>query len=112
MEVAVVRLLLDLKNSTKYNGKEIVIKKEFYLLDNLLKTADAVGLKLSLSSETIRRLYEWGNVVVHSAYRMPHEEMWQALFLASVIGAEKKELKSRTDQLLDRLCTDGIIEIS
>ena len=113
LEVAVIRTLLDIKKSTKYKDKEIVIKKELHLLDNLLRAADSIGLKLTLDSETIRRLYEWGNVVVHLARRMPHEEVWHSLVLASVVGeADKSQAVSKIDSLLEKLQSEEIIEIA
>jgi hypothetical protein len=117
IELELSRTLLNPTEGTKYCKCQMSINKKFRL-NTLLKAVEKEGVPLSFSTDTIRRLYEWGNRSTHFGYRMPHEQVWFAVLFAMQLEGNviDRDSKNQTvkfiDQIISRLEKENWITLT
>jgi hypothetical protein len=116
LEVILTRNILQTDQSKKFKKKIITILPGFQISD-ILNAADKVGVQVSIGTDSLRRIYEWGSISVHRAWRMQHVEMWYAWFAVNNIRRgifvlnNNQRIESVVDSLLHYLEDKGKIKI-
>jgi hypothetical protein len=115
LEVIISRTMLDPNHSSKYSGQRVEVQKGFGLSD-LLNAADKFKYPFAISTDAVRRMYEWGNISTHRAWRMRHSEMWYTLvniqqITQGILAIEDNEVSKAWDDILDELIKNNLIKI-
>jgi hypothetical protein len=116
LEVIISRTLLDPNYSGNYRGHTVEVQRGFQML-HILDAADRFNYPFSISTEAVRRMYEWGNISTHRAWRMRHSEIWYLLVVIQqithqgVVVIPDNQVSQAWDNILDELIARGVIRI-
>jgi hypothetical protein len=115
IEVFVTRELFDMKKSKKYINYQITFTRgKIPSLNTITKKIEQLNLNRYFKTDSLRRLYTWQSIVAHRGSLSEEYLIWFVYHHTAIeiIGAFRVNLTHYRDQILEKLQTDDVIEIS
>jgi hypothetical protein len=116
LEVIITRTLLNPNYSGRYRGHTVEVQPDFEMAD-ILRAVNELQLRFTISTEAVRRMYEWGNISTHRGWRMRHTEIWyllvaiQQITQQGIVEIPDDQVSQTWDNILDALIERGVIRI-
>jgi hypothetical protein len=112
LEIFITRELFNIKKSSKYSNNEIIFLKCVPSLKTIIRTIKKLTLERSFKTDSLRRLYDWQNIVTHRGYRIDYLLWFVSERTAlEILAAFNANLKHYRDQILEELQNEKEIQI-
>jgi hypothetical protein len=76
-------------------------------MSDILNAVNHLHYRFLISTDAVRRMYEWGNISTHRAWRMRHTEIWylltaiQQITQQGIVDIPEDQVSQAWDNILD-----------
>ena len=114
LEVFITGEIFNTKKSSKYsNNKIIFLKKDTPSPKTIIRIIEKLNLERFFKTDSLRRLYDWQNIVIHRGIRIDDYLLWFVCKRTAleILAAFNANLKHYRDQILEELRNEEEIQI-
>jgi hypothetical protein len=114
LEVFITGEIFNTKKSSKYsNNKIIFLKKDTPSPKTIIRIIEKLNLERFFKTDSLRRLYDWQNIVIHRGIRIDDYLLWFVCERTAleILAAFNANLKHYRDQILEELRNEEEIQI-
>ncbi len=114
LEVFITGEIFNTKKSSKYsNNKIIFLKKDTPSPKTIIRIIENLNLERFFKTDSLRRLYDWQNIVIHRGIRIDDYLLWFVCerTASEILAAFNANLKHYRDQILEELRNEEEIQI-
>ena len=115
LEVFITSEIFNIKKSIKYSDNKIIfLKKDIPSPKIIISIIERLNLERFFKTDSLRRLYDWQNIVIHKGIRTDDYLLWFVCERTAleILAAFNANLKHYRDQVLEELQNEEEIQIN